>query len=250
MKFLLIAGLLTCSWLLPAQTKIEKTIPVQSGQKLEMSFDYPELIKIHTWDKQEILITGSVSINRGENDDAFQLDVESKNGTVSVSSSLKDKDNIPHRTIIRRGDEEYYFKTGDYNDPAIQKFIDEHGKDYTYMSNGIIRDITLEIFVPKGMENTINAKYGLVEITDYNGPLVVNATYGGIDASIQQPIAGELVARTKFGEILTNLDVKFNSDGELENHHHWTQIHAKVGNGPRYDFESKFGKVYLRKAAK
>ena len=28
-----------------------------------MNFDYPDLIKISTWDRQEVLITGTVSIN-------------------------------------------------------------------------------------------------------------------------------------------------------------------------------------------
>jgi hypothetical protein len=31
------------------------------------------LIKVSTWDKNEISITGSVAINEGENDDAFAL---------------------------------------------------------------------------------------------------------------------------------------------------------------------------------
>jgi hypothetical protein len=56
-----------------AQTNIEKTVAIPKGNTLVMVFDYPELIKIKTWDKQEVLIKGSVSINRGENDDAFEL---------------------------------------------------------------------------------------------------------------------------------------------------------------------------------
>ena len=70
-KFLLL--FLTCSLVSVAQTKIEKSIPIRSGQKLVLNFDYPELT-LQTWDKNEVLIKGVVSINRGENDSAFDLD--------------------------------------------------------------------------------------------------------------------------------------------------------------------------------
>ena len=50
---------------LAAQTPVNKTWPVAAAQKIFLRFDYPELIKISTWDKNEISITGSASINGG-----------------------------------------------------------------------------------------------------------------------------------------------------------------------------------------
>jgi hypothetical protein len=247
MKAILTIGLLACSLIVIAQTKIEKTFPVAGIQKVELVFDYPELIRMHTWDKKEITVKGSVSINRGEHDSAFQLLSENKGNVLQISSEIRDKDNIPRRTVIKKGDQEYYFRANDASDPAVRKFLEENGGEYTYMSNGIIQEITLEIYVPKGMECRIDAKYGLVEITDFSAPLVVNAPYGGIDASIASTTTGSLTARTKFGEILTNLDTKFQSSHEEDDHDHWTEINASLGNGPRFDLESKFGKVYLRK---
>ena len=125
--------------------------------------------------------------------------------------------------------------------------MDENGHDYTYMSNGIIHEITLEVFVPAGVSCRINAKYGLLEITDFNAPLVANAPYGGIDATIASNQTGILTARTKFGEILTNLDSKFKSSDVEGGHDHWTEINTDFGHGSSYELESKFGKVYLRK---
>ena len=46
-----------------AQTPVNKTYPVTTGQKISFRFDYPELVKISTWDKNEISIVGTVSIN-------------------------------------------------------------------------------------------------------------------------------------------------------------------------------------------
>ncbi len=246
MKSLLIAGLLACTGLAFAQRKIEQTIPVSAGQKIEMCFDDPELIKVHTWNKNEVLIRGEVSINRGENDDAFELVVDNASGTLKVSSRLRDRDNIPGRTLIRKGDQEFYFPTRDPHDPAIQKFLEENGGAYTYMSNGIIRDISLEIWVPQGMATYVEAKYGLVEITDFNAPLEVDAKYGGVDVTVTASKTGDLIARTRYGEILTNLDATFTPLNDNKSNH-WTEIRTAFGNGPAYVLESHYGKVYLRK---
>lgn len=248
MKTKLILGLIVLSVTVFAQTKIEKVVPVQAGQKLAFDFDYPELIKIQTWDRKEVLIKGTVSINKGENDEAFELVTQTNGNSVNVSSTIKDMDNLPKRIVIKKGDTEYVFKGKDYKDPEVKKFLEEHGGNYTYMSSGVIKEIQLEIFVPAGMETSILAKYGLVEVLGFNAPLTVEAKYGGVDATINARATGELVARTHYGEILTNLDLAFDSskDGD-SNYNKWTQISVKPGSGPRYMLESKYGKVYLRK---
>jgi hypothetical protein len=248
MKARLILGLIVLSGTVFAQTKIEKVVPVQSGQKLALDFDYPELIKIQTWDRREVLIKGIVSINKGENDEAFELVTQTSGNTVAVSSVIKDMENLPKRIVIKKGDTEYVFKARDYKDPEVKKFLAEHGGNYTYMSSGIIREIQLEIFIPVGMETSVRAKYGLVEVLGFNAPLTVDAKYGGVDATINARATGELIARTHFGEILTNLDLAFDSEKDRDsNYNKWTQVSVKPGTGPRYVLESKYGKVYLRK---
>jgi hypothetical protein len=66
------------------QTSVNKVIPVNSGQKIYMHFDYPELVRVSTWDKTELSIQGTVSINEGENDDAFELLTSSSGNTISI----------------------------------------------------------------------------------------------------------------------------------------------------------------------
>ena len=240
-----VISLLFCSMICHAQTKVEKTIPVRAGQKLILNFDYPE-VKLQTWDKNEVLIKGTVSINRGENDAAFDLQVN-MDKDITVTSVIKDKENIPQRIVIKKGDIEYFFKAKDFNDPEIQKFLEENGREYTYMSNGIIKEIKLEVFVPKNMETSVMAKYGMVEVKGFNAPLNINAKYGGVDATISTASTGQLTARSRYGEILTNLDVKFDQARFPDKQDKWTEISAKVGSGPSYLIESKYGKVYLRK---
>ena len=238
--------LLTLSLASNAQTAIDKTFPVLPGQKLVLNFDDPE-IKLQTWDKKEVLIKGIVSINHGENDTAFELQSNSSAQELTITSALKDKENIPQRIVIKKGEMEYTFKAKDYNDPEIQKFLEQNGRDYSYMSHGIVKEIKLEVFVPKKIETIVHAKHGLVEVKNFDAPLTIEAKHGGIDATIVAGSVGEIKARSRYGEILTNLGIPFTEVHDADRQDKWTEISAKPGTGPRYSFESKYGNVYLRK---
>lgn len=246
MKTLLFLGLAWVTVAAQAQTPVEKSIPVKPGQAVVLNLDYPDA-KIQTWDKSEVMITGTASINKGEHDQAFQLDVTTTGNELVVTSLLKDKENIPERIMIKKGDREYFFKTGNFRDPEIQKFLADNGSDYSYMSNGIIQEISLTIFVPRNTATRVTAKHGLMEVTGFDGPLTIESKHGSVDATIASQSAVQLTARTQYGEILTNLDTKFNQTPVEGRGKRWTEISASLGKGPAYSLESKYGNVYLRK---
>ena len=225
---------------LVAQTPVTKSFATSAGQKILLRFDYPELINVSTWEKNEISVTGKVSINGGESDDAFELTQSVSGNTVIVESRIKDLKNLPHRITVKHGEEKITFKTKE----DFEKYAEQHGRDFNFTSHGVEIDVTLEIKVPRNMETKIEATYGIVEIKDFAGPLTVDATYGGVDVVVQTKTTGELIAETGYGQIYSNLDLKF-SGGEFEDFH--TQVSIKPGTGPRYSFESKYGNVYLRK---
>jgi hypothetical protein len=211
-----------------------------------MHFDYPELIKVSTWEKNEISITGTVSINEGENDDAFSLESTSNGKEVSIVGEIRNLKNLPHRITIWHNGQKMMFKTeADY-----KKYVDEHGRDYNSMNSGTDFDIFLVIKVPKNAETKISSTYGTIEIKDFTGPLVAESTYGGVDAALTEKLVGDLKAEVNYGDIYTNFDFKFtgsNPESYRDEDFH-TVVNAKPGNGPRYSFESKYGNVYLRKA--
>jgi len=234
MKLLTLSFLLVSSLFCEAQTPIEKTIPVSAGQKLLLNLDDPQ-VNIQTWERA--------------NDEAFELQVSSTIQEITVTSLIKDKNKIPEHITIKKDDKEYFFKSGDVNSPEIKKFFDENGRDYSYLSIGIIKNIRLEIFVPKNTETKIQAKYGLVEVKNFDAPLTIESKYGGVDATIPSTSAGLVTARSRYGEILTNLGITFNQASKMEKSaDKWTEISAKLGQGPAYWFESKYGNVYLRKS--
>jgi hypothetical protein len=242
MKTTLILLFLLIGTALWAQTPVNKSIPVQPGQKIEMHFDYPQLIRMTTWEKNEISILGTVSINGGESDDAFELITSAAGNIVNVRNEIHNLKNLPQRITITRNGQKIVFKSkADY-----KKYADQNGKDFNMMTNGVDMDILLEIKVPRNVETRVESVYGMVEVKEFTGPLTVDATYGGVDAALAERATGELIAETNYGHIYTNLELKFSTDNVQEQDFH-TYVSAKPGSGPRYSFESKYGNVYLRK---
>jgi hypothetical protein len=227
-----------------AQTTLNKSIPVQAGQTIDMKFDYPQLVKVSTWEKNEIQIGGTVSINNGENDDAFILESSQEGKTIKIRSEIRNIKSLPERVTVFDDGKKMMFK----NKAEFKKYQQEHGKtNFNCMSFGADIDITIEIKVPRNMTTRVESVYGIVEVKDFSGPLTVEATYGGVDAALAEKSVGEIEAETNYGQIYTNFDTKFGGEqGAQEDFHMF--VSAKPGAGPKYSFESKYGNVYLRKA--
>lgn len=240
MRSFILLSISLLTGVLAAQTPVNKSIPVAPGQKLSMRFDYPELVKVSTWEKNEISITGTVSINNGENDEAFELEQSVTGNTVYIENKIRNLKELPHRITVVRGEEKITFKSK----AEYREYCEKHGKNFNMTSTGVDIEIMLEIKVPKNMATEIEAVYGMVEVRNFTGPLSVEATYGGVDVSVQPATMGELIAETSYGQIYSNLDLKF-TGSEFKDFH--TVVSAKPGAGPRYSFESTYGNVYLRK---
>jgi hypothetical protein len=223
-----------------AQTTISKNFSVVPGQKISLYFDYPKLIKVSTWEKNEVSITGSVSINDGENDDGFELTSSSTGPVLQIRGEITNIKNLPHRITIYRDGKKITFK----DKSEYKKYAAESGNDYSMMNTGIDIEIALEVKVPENSSTLLKSVYGIVEVRNFQGPIEVEATYGGVDASLDAQSTGELVAETNYGQIYSNLNVKFEGGAEKNFH---SLIIARPGIGPKQSFESKYGNVYLRK---
>ncbi|MBL7848447.1 MAG: hypothetical protein JNL40_13345 [Cyclobacteriaceae bacterium] len=244
MKQITTLALLAFSLTAIAQTKLDKTIALKAGQEVRLTFDYPKLIQVSTWDKNEIAIRGTVSINDGENDDAFVLDIDDKGGFLDIRGRIKDMDNLPHRITVMNDGQKTTFR----NETEWRKFQKENGKrSYDMMNRGLDLEITLEIMIPAKVATSLVSVYGMVEVRQFNGPLFVQATYGGVDASLTESTTGELIAETNYGHIYSDLAIQLNSDKVREEEFH-TLVAAKPGKGPAYRFESAYGNVYLRRS--
>lgn len=223
-----------------AQTAINKSFSTDKNQKISLKFDYPELIKISTWDKPEVQILGTVNINENESNEAFQIKESKEGNSLVIEGKIAEMKNIPHRIKVEKDNKKLIFKTRE----EYQKYCKKNNVTFNSMTDGVDVDIKLEIKVPKSLMTQIESQYGLVEVKDFGGTINVNAIYGGIDATILDRNVGKLSAETHFGQIYSNLDAKFTGK---DSNDFRTLVTTTFGNGPQYILESKYGNIYLRK---
>src|ERR1700760_787860 len=108
MKNLLICICCALSMAANAQSTVTKSYPAQAGQEIKLKFDYP-IVKISTWDKNEVSVVANVDINDHENDSAFELSEENESGTMVIRDRIKDMNDLPKRyTIVRNGQKTVY----------------------------------------------------------------------------------------------------------------------------------------------
>jgi len=221
-----------------AQTVVTKTYPIKAGQELALKFDFPK-VRVSTWDKNEVEVIAKVSINDGENDSAFTLEGATVNGILSIENHIKDMDKLPHHYTVKQNGKKTVFKTKE----AFEEFKKTSGPITSY-SEGADIEISIEVKVPANIATTIKAKFGMVELANFNAPANIDATFGGIDATVVKAQTGKLQVTTSFGKIYSNLDLVLT---DKTNRDFFTSITAEPGKGPAYVFNSKFGKIYLRK---
>lgn len=223
-----------------AQTAINKSFSTDKDQKISLKFDYPELIKISTWDKPEVQILGTVNINENESNEAFQIKESKEGNSLIIEGKIAEMKSIPRRIKVEKDNKKLIFKTLE----EYQNYCKENNVTFNSMNNGVDVDIKLEIKVPKYLMTQIESQYGLVEVKDFGGTINVNAIYGGIDATVLDKNVGKLSAETHFGQIYSNLDTKFTGKDSDDFR---TLVTATFGNGSQYNLESKYGNIYLRK---
>jgi hypothetical protein len=226
-----------------SQTRLTKSYPVAAGQKIKLNFDYPKVIHISSWDKKEVLVEATVKINDLENNNAFTLQQNLSDGVLAISNQI-DMKQIPETYYVSLAG----IKTRFSSKKDMESFINEN-KDRQDLSSYMQRDIqvTIDIKVPSDVITDLHAVYGLVELDHMNSAISVEATYGGIDASLNEEQIGQIKLTNRYGNIFSNLNLK---PSKVNEQNYYTSITASPGKGPSYDISSSYGNIYLRKGAK
>lgn len=225
------------------QKQFRKEFPIGNANDLSLYFKWPDQVTVKYHDKNTVLIEGTVSINNGKYDDAFSVDSKTEGSTLAITSEVQGMDTLEHITVIteRNGDDEVIYKSKNGN-----TYISHHDGDH--VSTGVIMDIFITVYLPANIPAVVEAKFGLIEVKETRGPLMVNSKFGGVDITIDESEKLELKAATAFGDIFTDLKVDFRGNGELNKTGGWHRISTTfAGGGKIVDVESKFGNVYLRR---
>lgn len=239
MKKRLTLGLSLFALSLFGQTTIHETYSINKQQEVSLNFDFPKLIKISTWDKNEIEISGTSNINDGINDSSFKISEKSTAQQIIIEGKLNDYKNLPKQITAYNGKEMLVFK----NNEQLKQYEKSNDVKLINISYNSQVEIVLEIKVPRQLKTKIEATYGTIEIDNFESTIIANSTYGSVDAKINKEKTGEIKVETFYGNIFTDIKLPLLTNKKDDFH---SIITAFSGKTPRQEFSSKFGNVYLR----
>ena len=234
--------LFLCTSLSLAQ-QVEKNYPLANTEKLSLKFEYPELVKVSTWDKQEVQIVAKVLINGQDGSEDFVLSPTRNSGQLTISSELKNLDSYKQNYVSVQSDSDEDESIIVSTDGSTYKI----GKGSKTYYNGTEIEVLLEVFLPENAHVEIDAKYGMVEVLSAPKQLNVHAKYGGADIKIKESALKNLYASTSWGQIFSNLSSKVSVAGDDML---GKSLVAEIDNASGVNsvkVQSEYGNVFLRK---
>lgn len=268
MRVSLFIILLLFTFVSHAQKSINKTFAASSTEQIDFDFKYAN-VKVSTWNKNEISITGTVNVNMGEENDAFAVKAKERGNRWFIKTYLEDERDIPKLIMMSKDGVKTYKKMEKENgDWKGWDNITKNGESYDYVSMGVFTEINLEIKVPKNVEVKIESRFGNVDIENFENDLEVENTHGHVNAVFSKPIKNavflksthdfvdvsipsnspiDIQLKSSHGEILTDLDLNFNERKSKNSCSNKTKVSAILnGGGTDMVLISTHDNIYLR----
>ncbi len=228
-----------------AQRQLDESIPLQGATQVVLAIEEANLISIDTTPSEEVIVAGTVSINAGLNNDAYQVSYRREAQKLIIQAALKDPDQLPQRITLHHNGQDYVLNASDRQDSVVQQFIREKG-GYDWMSTGVLKDIKLQIKVPATASLQVESKFGTVEVAQLMSSLQVECKFGDIEVHIDPKAAISLLTNAPFGTVYTNLDWNFKKEGKLTSFKKEKIEGTLNGGGIPLRLHARFGNVYLR----
>ncbi|MHA7056693.1 DUF4097 family beta strand repeat-containing protein [Aquimarina sp. M1] len=162
---------------LNAQKVIEKEINT-SADRITVEFKFAEDITIKTWNKNTVFLKAEVSINNGEYDSYYDLNIDNTSSVLDIESSY-----------------------GDLFD-TWKKEKGSNSKNNWEPCNNMDIDANYTLYLPKNANLRIKSISGNVASENYQGDLEIDIISGDIDI---KKYHGKLTLKTISGDIDINI---------------------------------------------
>jgi len=232
---MLVCGLVLTT--ISAQKVIEKNIK-PSSDAVEVEFKFAEDINIKTWDKNEVYLKAEVSINDGEYDEYFDIEVENTGSVLSIDSTYGD--------LFKKQRNWRKNKDGDDNcnccstdiDAVITLYVPKTARLRVKSISG---NVTSETY--QGNLN-IDIISGDINIKDYEGDFTLKTISGNIDINVAKT---KVQAQTVTGTIYADDKLSFNRNSS-DNPWGGSKVNGTVDNAQStLKLTTVSGSIFLRK---
>lgn len=194
-----------------AQREVIEEISLTNQDELTLDFAIADEIKISTWREKTVKVVVSVSINDGENDDLFELDVR-----------------ISDKSIMIKHDQRMF----DSGELRNRRFSESEIYYIVYMPESMVLDI-----------KSISSDIVLTGLTER---AYLKTISGDIDITIIDGLAFK--AKTISGEVYSDLDIDYPDGTSGLKQIVGMNIRGIIGKGSDlYSLETISGSIFLRK---
>lgn len=212
-----------------AQKIIDKTLPVSSGQAVNLNLKFADSIQIRYWDKAEVSVKIAVTINSGHLNDALLVTTGSTAEAVSVKTDF-DKEKL------KQG------KADDCPGQSSRWRIDRNGQD-----SYVCSEINYVVFLPRQAKLRVETINGNIDIKGATTAVFAKTISGFVDMSWPNSKGANLAMKTITGEVYSDLDITFKNKRE-KNPIVGYQLEGTLnGGGPDVRLESISNNIFLRR---
>lgn len=210
------------------QRNVEKTESVSGSDELFVNFKFADEIKVEQWNRSEIQVKATVTIDNGEGNDYFSLKTDRSGDEVKIYSDFGDYfkqknrwDNCNHETDIN--------------------YVVYVPRNATLRVKSISGDLTSDSFAGTLRTDLVS---GDITIKGYNGELRLKTVSGDVDVTMNR---ARIDARTVTGTIYSDLDID-QGDNKGRKSHGGNKVRGSVNNGTELIvLETVSGNIYMRK---
>lgn len=213
-----------------AQRIIDKTMPVTANQLVNLNLRFGDSIQIRYWDKSDLSVHISATINGGKLDDALVVTTNSTDSEVSVKTDFDQEK-------LKDG------KAEDCPGDGHRWRTDRNGKEYYVCSK-----INYVVNLPRHAKLNVETINGNIDIQGATEAVHAKTISGYVDMNWPKSKGANLAMKTITGEVYSNLTIDFKNRKE-KNPIVGYQLEGTVnGGGPKVQLESISNNIFLRQS--
>lgn len=228
-KLLCLCTLVFVSLTTFGQKIIEKSLPVSASQLVNLNLKFADSIQVRYWDKPDLSVRISVSINDNKLNDALLVTTGSTTEEVQVGIDF-DKE------LLKEG------KAEDCPGSKSTWRTERNGQSYYVCSK-----INYQVFLPRQARLKLETINGNINIQGATGSVFAKTISGYVDMSWPTSKGANVAMKTITGEVYSDMDIAFTNKKQKDPIVGYLLEGTLNGGGPNVRLESISNDIYLRK---
>ncbi|GLU53634.1 hypothetical protein [Dyadobacter frigoris] len=211
-----------------SQKIIDKKLPFTPGQTVNLNLRFGDSIKVRYWDKSEVSVHISATINGGKLNDALTVTTANTAQQISLKTDL-DQD------MLSQG------KATDCPDKKFSYNSEKDGKRFYVCS-----EINYQVFLPRQAKLILETINGNIDIEGASTAVHAKTISGFVDMSWPKSKGANLGMKTITGEVYTDFTIDYKDKKQKNPIVGYLLEGTMNGGGPEIKLESISNNVYFR----